>query len=175
MNAQATEITALRQALAYAIQEVDDWHDECHGGPVVGDAVLDAARQLLATPSVAEPMAWEDTTGIYFSPITDTYYRSLTPALQKYYHPIPTATPAPTVITEEQAHAMGAKGAPPTEAERLLFEAWMHGHCWAYPDTWNGVTYMDTAPWVAAKMPDPYAMQTRKLWAAWRDRAALAG
>lgn len=42
-------------------------------------------------------------------------------------HP-PTAVAVPD---EKAAYEMGAKGAKPTEQERLLFEAWMRGHCWA--------------------------------------------
>lgn len=75
-----------------------------------------------------------------------------------------------TVI--EVAQALGAKGTEPTEEERLLFEAWMKGHCWVIGGAWTGVTYQ------ASVEVDGYvetqAMLTRMLWAAWRDRAALA-
>lgn len=80
------------------------------------------------------------------------------------------AAPAPT--TEQAAHDMGAKGAPATEAERLLFEAWMRGHCWALSATWNGKEYRSDSEHPGHV--DPLAMRTRGLWAAWRDRAALA-
>ena len=70
-------------------------------------------------------------------------------------------------ITQEQAHEMGAKGAPATEAERLLFEAWMKGHCWEVEGKWSGRTY------IGERVYDG-SMITRMLWAVWRDRAALA-
>jgi len=73
--------------------------------------------------------------------------------------------------TEQQAYDMGAKGAPPTERERLLFEAWMRGHCWALCATWDGKQYRSDAE--QGGDLDPRAMATRRLFAAWRDRAAL--
>lgn len=75
------------------------------------------------------------------------------------------------MITEEQAYAMGAHGAPVDDHERLLFEAWMRGHCWALSATWTGTQYLGDAETDGAF--DPAAMSTRRLWAAWRDRAAL--
>lgn len=73
--------------------------------------------------------------------------------------------------TIEAAHAMGTKGGPVVEAERLAFEAWMAGHCWALGAMWDGKHYIGEAE----KFGDlsPRAMMTRQLWAAWRDRAAL--
>lgn len=71
----------------------------------------------------------------------------------------------------EAAHAMGANGGPAFEAERLVFEAWMRGHCWSLGATWNGSGYKSDSEhdgW-----PAPQAMRTRQMWAAWRDRAAL--
>lgn len=70
------------------------------------------------------------------------------------------------------AEAMGAKGGPVHEGERRAFEAWMRGHCWALCATWNGKEYRSDAE--QSGWPDPQAMMTRRLWAAWRDRAALA-
>lgn len=87
-----------------------------------------------------------------------------------------TATPS-----TEAAQAMGATGAKGAgfsnfEAERLAFEAWMRGHSWAYSDTWNGSSYEDDPQYKGQRdYVDPLAMDTRRLWAAWRDRAALAG
>ena len=88
--------------------------------------------------------------------------------------PAPVAQPAdmreaPTVGA---AYNMGAKGGPVNEAERLAFEAWMRGHCWALSAHWTGSQYVSDAE--AGGDLDPRAMQTRRLWAAWRDRAALA-
>lgn len=74
--------------------------------------------------------------------------------------------------TEEDAHQMGAYGAEATEAERLLFEAWMSGHCWALSAMWDGSSYRSDAE--VGLNVDPRAMATRLMWAAWRDRAALA-
>ena len=81
-------------------------------------------------------------------------------------------TPQPATPTEQHAYDMGAKGATATEAERLLFEAWMRGHCWALCATWDGKCYRSDAE--QGGDIDPRAMNTRRLWAAWRDRAALA-
>lgn len=91
--------------------------------------------------------------------------------------PVPEApTPTPAVhelTTEDAAYQMGATGADPSEHERLLFEAWMRGHCWSVCGEWNGKTYV--AANEGGKHVDHSAMLTRQLWAAWRDRAALAG
>lgn len=76
---------------------------------------------------------------------------------------------APSV---EAAHAMGAKGGPAVEAERLAFEAWMSGHCWALSAEWDGKNYIGSAE--NSSHVCPHATRTRQLWAAWRDRAALA-
>lgn len=82
------------------------------------------------------------------------------------------ATPQIPAPTEQQAYDMGAKGAPATDAERLLFEAWMRGHCWALCATWDGKCYRSDSE--QNGNIDPRAMNTRQLWAAWRDRAALS-
>lgn len=83
-------------------------------------------------------------------------------------HP-PTQQP----LTDEQAYDMGVKGGAPTEHERLLFEAWMRGHCWKVQGDWDGKTYVHSTE-KGAKNVHTGAMHTRCLWAAWRDRAALA-
>jgi len=72
----------------------------------------------------------------------------------------------------QRAYDIGAKGAEPTEAERLLFEAWMRGHCWMVEGDWDGETYVHQAEKLTRQVW-PGAMRTRMLWAAWRDRAAL--
>ncbi len=74
-------------------------------------------------------------------------------------------------LTIEAAEKMGATGADPTETERQLFEAWMKGHCWAVCGKWDGKQYVGTDEYDDIH---PYVMHTRGLWAAWRDRAALA-
>lgn len=71
----------------------------------------------------------------------------------------------------EAAYQMGAKGGPAVEAERLAFEAWLRGHCWELSAVWDGTCYRgitETGDFVS-----PYAIRTRQMWAAWRDRAAL--
>lgn len=79
-----------------------------------------------------------------------------------------------TPITDNlaEAHRLGATGAEPTEEERLLFEEWMRGHCWALCASWNGRQYVSDAE--QSGFVDPRAMNTRQMFAAWRDRAALA-
>lgn len=75
------------------------------------------------------------------------------------------------MITKQQAYDMGAKGGPVVEAERELFEEWMRGHCWALSGTWTGTSYIGHHEKNGGY--DPHVAQTRCLWAAWRDRAAL--
>lgn len=70
------------------------------------------------------------------------------------------------------AHDLGSSGAEPTEEERRLFEAWMRGHCWKIGGVWDGRQYVDPAE--ADGYPRPQAMLTRQLFAAFRDRGALA-
>lgn len=72
----------------------------------------------------------------------------------------------------EAARAIGEKGSPPIEAERLAFEAWMQGHCWVVGGVWDGITYRHPAE--TGAFIDAQTMLTRQLWAAWRDRAALS-
>ena len=72
----------------------------------------------------------------------------------------------------EAARKMGEEGGPAVEAERLAFEAWMDGHCWALCAEWNGTAYVEMCE--IGDFISPNATHTRGLWAAWRDRAALA-
>lgn len=72
----------------------------------------------------------------------------------------------------EAAEAMGASGGPASESERLAFEAWMRGHCWALCATWDGSAYTSDAEQGGGYCPN--AARTRMQWAAWRDRAALS-
>lgn len=72
----------------------------------------------------------------------------------------------------EAAHKMGEEGGPAVEEERLAFEAWMDGHCWALCAEWNGTAYVEMCE--IGDFISPNATHTRGLWAAWRDRAALA-
>ena len=74
-------------------------------------------------------------------------------------------------ITPEAAYDMGSKGAEPTEQERLLFEEWMRGHCWALCAHWDGKQYASDEE--TNGMVSMQAMVTRRLFGAWRDRAAL--
>ncbi len=66
-----------------------------------------------------------------------------------------------TPPTVEDAKLMGNHGAPHSEAERALFEAYMRGHCWAITGPWDPKTRC---------YPD---MLNRIEFAVWRDRAAL--
>jgi hypothetical protein len=70
------------------------------------------------------------------------------------------------------AKDIGAKGSPPSEQERLAFEAYMAGHCWTIEGKWNGTTYVHESE--NSQFWHPGTMQIRMLWAVWRDRAALA-
>jgi hypothetical protein len=72
----------------------------------------------------------------------------------------------------DDAYYMGATGGEATEGERLAFESWMRGHCWALCARWDGKQYRSDDE--ASGDVNPHAMRTRQLWAAWRDRAALA-
>lgn len=73
----------------------------------------------------------------------------------------------------EAARKMGETGGPAVEDERLAFEAWMSGHCWSVGDVWwDGRGYI--SPGENAAFVDPVSRRVRQLWAAWRDRAALA-
>lgn len=60
----------------------------------------------------------------------------------------------------KEAYRLGAYGGPISEAERLLFEEWMRGHCWSIGPRLKDGSYAET--------------MTRMCWAAWRDRAALS-
>lgn len=71
----------------------------------------------------------------------------------------------------EAAYEMGAKGSPAVETERLAFEAWVRGHCWSLSADWDGKGYRGKEE--GGSYICPWAMQTRRMWAAWRDRAAL--
>ena len=82
------------------------------------------------------------------------------------------AQPAPSVPTVAAAAAMGAKGGHALEGERLAFEAWVRGHGWSLCARWNGEGYVGDLEQGGAVCPQ--AMRTRMMWAAWRDRAALA-
>lgn len=77
--------------------------------------------------------------------------------------------PEPTI---DQARQLGEKGSPARESERLLFEAWMGGHCWVIGGTWTGTQYKASDE--DGLRVNQQAMLTRMLWAAWRDRGTLA-
>ena len=67
---------------------------------------------------------------------------------------------------------MGTTGSKAHEGERLAFEAWMRGHCWALMAAWDGKQYVSHAEQGGNLCM--HAMGTRRMWDAWRDRAALA-
>ena len=93
-------------------------------------------------------------------------------ALRDYCDEVAQPAAEPGAPSVEAAHAMGASGSPPVEAERLAFEAWVKGHCWALGAMWTGSGYIGTAETPGSICP--VAMGTRRMWAAWRDRAALS-
>jgi hypothetical protein len=64
-------------------------------------------------------------------------------------------------LTVEAAEQMGAEGAPHSEPERALFEAYMRGHCWGVGE-WNAEKGHYGDIW------------SRTHFAVWRDRAALS-
>lgn len=71
----------------------------------------------------------------------------------------------------DSAYEVGTKGSTVSDSERLAFEAWMRGHCWALMASWNGTGYVSNAEEGGGYCP--HASNTRRLWAAWRDRASL--
>ena len=73
---------------------------------------------------------------------------------------------------EKAAYDIGAKGSEPREDERLAFEAWMRGHCWKVVGDWDGKQYFHAHE--STGFVHGGAMGTRGLWAAWRDRGAVA-
>jgi hypothetical protein len=83
-----------------------------------------------------------------------------------------------TTPTIEAARKMGEVGAeefgvPHDDAERLAFESWMAGHCWSLAGvTWDGSGYRGEGETLGRV--SLAAMDVRRLWAAWRDRAAFA-
>lgn len=79
---------------------------------------------------------------------------------------------AMVVPSIEASYAIGAKGGSVVDAERLAFESWMAGHCWGLCAAWDGSGYRCESE--QAGQFSPAAGMTRRLWAAWRDRAALA-
>jgi len=77
-----------------------------------------------------------------------------------FEHIAPTqgADARPVAITEAMAEEIGENGAPHSENERRLYEAYCKGHCWEV-GAWSGTEYCE--------------MLDRIRFAMWRDRAAL--
>ena len=76
---------------------------------------------------------------------------------------------APSV---EAARKMGEEGGSVVDEERLAFEAWMSGRCLELRGKWDGRGYVNDSE--KNGFFSTSAFHTRQLWAAWRDRAALA-
>lgn len=74
----------------------------------------------------------------------------------------------------EEAWEMGAKGGESFEQERIAFEAWMKGHGLKMDAEWNGNGYIAEIEKKNKRHVCPKAAAIRGMWAAWRDRAALA-
>ena len=128
-----------------------------------------------------EPVAWMHETRRDSDVVTDAvkhvWGKVAVGSMAAYSIPLYTlpdaqTQPAPSVPSEEAAAEMGANGGHVVEAERLAFEAWMRGHCWKLGAKWTGTEYRSA--FEKGGMVDMHAMRTRELWAAWRDRAALA-
>ncbi len=83
-----------------------------------------------------------------------------------------------TTPTPAEAMAVALTGAnmPPEEleAERLAFESWMEGHCWTLGAEWSPLAQQYLAPGETSHRSTLEGFTARKMWAAWRDRAALA-
>ena len=45
-NVAATRIESLESALAYAIKEADGWHDDCRGGDIETEEMVNAKKVL---------------------------------------------------------------------------------------------------------------------------------
>lgn len=139
----------------------------------------DALRAKVEAMVRQEPVAWARKLGLdvpSFGCVTDLKYRPSNIPESSYIplYALPGAQtqPAPSVPSVEAAEAMGEKGGPVVEAERIAFEAWMRGHCWNLCAEWTGTQYLSA--FEKDGMVDTRAMRTREIWAAWRDRAALA-
>lgn len=135
------------------------------------DKVIDAARAFVAEAMLAAPQAeprverYGDGVLVHWPDGTTSQYLEAGDCV--------TAAPQPQAAPSiEAAHEIGKHGGPVVEAERLAFEAWMRGHCWALCATWDGKQYRSDAEQGGGV--DPQAVMTRRLFAAWRDRAALA-
>lgn len=125
------------------------------------------SRQLVSVSSIdVERMIAECVPG---GDICD--HQHVADAIRRYCDAWPSDTPSEAVPSPSTAQRMGEVGGPVHDGERLAFEAWMRGHCWALCATWDGKQYRsDAEKWGDV---DPHAVRTRQLWAAWRDRAAL--
>jgi hypothetical protein len=146
------------EALEAIPEEIEGWlPDKCT------DAVI-ALRQAIEQAQKQEPVAMPR---FGLNPDNGMMYESERGPWCLYKDVPPQRQP----LTDAQAYDMGAKGGEPTEAERLLFEAWMRGHCWAVVGEWDGKTYVHKQE--STGFVNASAMNTRQLWAAWRDRAAL--
>jgi len=118
------------------------------------NAIIDAVPTI-GLERISQVLACEIECGIFeqhVAPALDIARKTLSA-------PTHGADARPVAITEVMAEEMGANGSPHSEPERLLFEAYCKGHCWAVGE-WNGQHYVD--------------MADRIRFAYWRDRAALA-
>lgn len=86
-------------------------------------------------------------------------------AIEKHAASTAPAEGRETKPTLDDAERMGEKGAPHSEPERMLYEAYCKGHCWP------------VGPWVINPKTgngEYYGVMDRIRFAMWRDRAALA-
>ena len=168
-------MTDFRALCAELVDELEDWiayGDEADCADA--HAIVDRARSALAQPEPQGPTDEE----------LESFLVDVACQNGNMYHAEPMTLarailarwgrPAiePVPVTSDAAFAIGQTGGQPSEAERLAFEAWMRGHSWLVAGKWNGTTYVD--PQERHSSVNVPAMQTRMLWAAWRDRATLA-
>jgi len=166
-EAQAVPWEEVRDALAMFLSGatgkaskhwIEPLEDATASGP------LAKMRARLAAPQASEAVAWTNDTGD-IAPISDALKQARPDLYGKHYtRPLVYAAPQTRdadAPTEADAEEMGREGAPHSEAERKLYEAYCRGHCWA------------VGPWLADK-GSYHEMIDRIRFAMWRDRAALA-
>lgn len=161
-EAMQAEIDALRQAIEQGEQETPEHH-----------LMVEANKYWTqANAKHHGAVQWiQDDSGALLIFTRGEYRDKL---MKGIFFDAPTAPAQPAVPSIEAARKMGEQGGPAVEKERLAFEAWMAGHCWALSATWTGTEYRSDSEAAQVGWHDPQAMRTRGLWAAWRDRAALS-
>lgn len=184
-----TETNRLRAALAAPENRPCTCHPDDNPPQPCAQRYALTECKALAQPEAAQPGAWAVMCDgdIVKTCLTETAANLIADNLREqnrgrdfdwqttplYAHPPRNEwLPASGIPTEAAAHALGQTGSPAIDGERLAFEAWVRGHGWALGAMWDGTSYRGTAEHGAYVCP--VAMNTRRMWAAWRDRAALS-